>query len=137
MKLSKNQIQLGNGPQSKTSYVAIFASHFVARHEAGLSKNHLFHPLQLTGDGLQSHDGLQRIAESRNVEIDGKSPKQSAGFEPVHAFGCGRRRQPNCNTEIGHRNSSVLQETLYDRGVGLVNVSFGKLRHLALMTLLL
>lgn len=137
MKLGENQIQLGNRPQSKTSDVAIFASHLIARHEAWLSKNHLFHPLQLTGHGFQSHDGLERVAESRHVEINGKSPKQSAGFEPVHAFGCGGRRQPNRDTQIGHRNSSVLKETLYDRGVDRVNGRFGKLRHFELMTLLL
>jgi len=52
VKLGQNQIQLGNRPQSKTSYVAIFAGHFVARDEAWLSKNHLFHALQLAGHGL-------------------------------------------------------------------------------------
>jgi len=107
---------------------AVLAGDFVAFGEFGDGLDLPLHFLQLAGQGTDTHDGLQQVAEVFGVDVDRVVGQHAALFQAAQAFadagrgqagdaGQGLEGQPG----VVHQSADQLLVDGVDHGVRLIN----------------
>lgn len=67
--------------------VAVISSDLVALVDLGDRPEQLLENMQLTGEGFDSHDRLQRVTERFRFELHGERSDDAARLETAQSFG--------------------------------------------------